>query len=57
MRRYTPGRPSAVETWMRQPVLNFIYSIKVCELITHVKRFEDTEALVENFGYTADILG
>ena len=42
---------------MRQPVLNFIYSIRVCELITHVKRFEDTEALVENFGYTADILG
>lgn len=47
----------AVETWLRQPVTNFIYTNKVCELITHLKRFEDTQSLVEDFGYIADMLG
>ena len=30
---------------------------KVCELITHIKRFEGTETLVKDFGLIADILG
>ena len=36
---------------------NFIYTVKVCELITHVKRFECTKTLVKDFGFIADLLG
>lgn len=48
---------AAVKAWLRQAAPDFIYTVKVCELITHVKRFEDTETLVEDFGYIADLLG
>ncbi|WP_426124327.1 DUF72 domain-containing protein [Pararhizobium sp. PWRC1-1] len=48
---------AAVKTWVRQAAPDFVYTVKVCELITHVKRFEDTETLVEDFGYIADLLG
>lgn len=47
----------AVRTWIRQAVPGFVYTIKVCELITHIKRFEGTQELVEDFGYIADLLG
>lgn len=47
-----------VRSWRRQPGdRNFIYTIKVCELITHIKRFEGTKTLVKDFGAIADILG
>lgn len=47
-----------VRSWLRQPGdRNFIYTIKVCELITHIKRFEGTKTLVKDFGAIADILG
>ena len=47
-----------VKTWLRQPgARNFVYTVKVCELITHVKRFEGTKTLVKDFGMIADILG
>lgn len=36
---------------------NFVYAIKVNELITHTKRFKGTKELVKDFGYIADILG
>ena len=46
-----------VKTWLRQPrSQTFIYTVKVCELITHVKKFEDTQVLVKDFGLIADIL-
>ena len=48
---------AAVKTWLRQARQNFIYTVKVCELITHVKRFEDTKNMVRDFGYIADLLG
>ncbi|CAN7701985.1 DUF72 domain-containing protein [Rhizobium sp. LjRoot98] len=48
---------AAVKIWIRQTVPSFVYTIKVCELITHIKRFEDTQELVEDFGYIADLLG
>ena len=48
---------AAVKTWLRQAAPDFVYTVKVCELITHVKRFEGTETLVEDFGYIADLLG
>ena len=35
----------------------FVYTVKVCELITHVKRFAGTKTLIRDFGLIADILG
>lgn len=48
---------AAVKTWLRQAKRSFVYTVKVCELITHVKRFQDTADLIEDFGYIADLLG
>ena len=31
--------------------------MKVSELITHIRRFQDTETLIQDFGYIADMLG
>jgi uncharacterized protein YecE (DUF72 family) len=42
---------------IRQADPDFVYTIKVCELITHIKRFEETETLIKDFGYVADLLG
>ncbi len=33
------------------------YTVKACELITHVKSFTGTKTLVADFGYIADLLG
>ena len=46
----------AVKTWLRQANSDFIYTVKVCELITHIKRFDDARTLIKDFGYIADIL-
>lgn len=47
-----------VKSWRRQPgKRNFVYSVKVCELITHIKRFRATKTLIKDFGMIADILG
>ena len=35
----------------------FVYTVKVCELITHVRRFKSTKTLIRDFGIIADILG
>lgn len=35
----------------------FIYTVKVCELITHVRRFKATKQLIKDFGLIADLLG
>ncbi len=47
-----------VRSWRRQaddhPML---YTVKVPELITHIRKFENTAALVEDFGFVADLLG
>ena len=49
---------NTVKTWARQArTIDFIYTVKVCELITHVKRFSRTQTLVKDFGYIADLLG
>jgi len=48
---------AVVKTWIRQADPNFVYTIKACELITHIKRFEDTETLIQDYGYIADLLG
>jgi len=47
-----------VETWLRQAGRRrFVYTVKVSELITHVKRFVGTKTLVRDFGHIADLLG
>ena len=49
---------NTVKTWARQAKNGkFIYTVKVCELITHVKRFSRTHTLVKDFGFIADVLG
>lgn len=46
-----------VAVWQRQAGRKkFIYTVKVCELITHIKRFTGTKTLVHDFGYIADFL-
>ena len=47
-----------VLAWRRQPgERKFVYAVKVCELITHIKKFKGTKTLIRDFGYIADILG
>ncbi len=47
-----------VETWRRQADGRaMVYSVKASELITHIRKFEDTEVLIRDFGYIADLLG
>ena len=47
-----------IETWRKQAEgRDMIYTVKVSELITHVRRFEDTKSLIRDFGHIADLLG
>jgi uncharacterized protein YecE (DUF72 family) len=47
-----------VDTWNRQVGRRkFVYTVKVSELITHVKRFSKVKTLIEDFGLIADRLG
>jgi hypothetical protein len=49
---------AAVQAWRRAPgKKKFVYTVKVCELITHIKKFKGTKTLVRDFGMIADILG
>ncbi len=49
---------ATVRGWLKQAEgRRFIYTVKVCELITHVKRFTGTKTLVRDFGQIADLLG
>ena len=49
---------ATVQSWLRQiGRRRFVYTIKVCELITHVRRFNGTHELIRDFGYIADLLG
>jgi uncharacterized protein YecE (DUF72 family) len=49
---------NTVKAWKRDAgTSDFIYTVKVCELITHVKRFRSTQTLIKDFGYIADLLG
>lgn len=48
----------AVRAWSKQVGRRrFVYTVKVSELITHVKKFSRTEELVRDFGLIADLLG
>ena len=49
---------ATVKTWRQNAGRRkFLFTVKVCELITHVKRFTGTKELVRDFGFIADLLG
>ncbi len=49
---------AAVKVWDTQAAgREMIYTVKASELITHIRKFEDTQALIRDFGYIADLLG
>lgn len=49
---------ATVKGWRKQAGrTRFLYTVKVSELITHVKRFVGTRQLVQDFSYIADLLG
>jgi len=49
---------ATIKTWIKQAGRRrFVYTVKVCELITHVKKFKGTKQLNKDFGLIADLLG
>jgi uncharacterized protein YecE (DUF72 family) len=49
---------ATVQSWRRNVGRRkFVYTVKVCELITHIKRFSGTKELIRDFGHIADLLG
>jgi uncharacterized protein YecE (DUF72 family) len=49
---------AGVQAWRRQPGgKDIVYTVKVCELITHIKKFKGIKTLIQDFGMIADILG
>ncbi len=49
---------ATVQGWLRQAGRRkFIYTVKVCELITHTRRFAGTKRLIGDFSFIADLLG
>lgn len=54
---YSWPTQSGVKAWLRAANLKqFVYTVKVCEHITHVKKFAGTKNLVRDFGVIADLL-
>ena len=49
-------RLATVQNWARQATPDFQYSVKVNQLITHLKRFKNTKKLVRDFCRFADLL-
>lgn len=48
---------NSVESWNKQIGRRpFVYTVKVCELITHLKRFVGTKTLIKDFGFISDLL-
>jgi uncharacterized protein YecE (DUF72 family) len=55
---YSWPTPATVHSWVRQiGRRKFVYTVKVSELITHVRRFTRTRNLIRDFGHIADLLG
>ena len=55
---YSWPTTNTVKAWLRQATTRgFVYTVKACEMITHVKRFRSTKTLVKDFGFIADLLG
>ena len=48
----------SVQSWRKQAEgRDMVYTVKVSELITHIRKFEGTGTLIRDFGYIADLLG
>ena len=55
---YSWPTANTVKAWLRQAeTIDFVYTVKVSDLITHVKRFRRTKTPVQDFGFIADLLG
>lgn len=55
---YSWPTAATVQKWLRDVKRRrFLYTVKVCELITHKKRFFGTKTLIEDFYFIAKILG
>lgn len=55
---YSWPTANTVKGWVHQAgESDFVYTVKVCELITHVKQFRHTKTLVKDFGWIAHLLG
>ena len=55
---YSWPTASTVKTWIRQANgWDFVYSVKVCGLITHTLQFVGTERYIQDFGFIGDLLG
>jgi uncharacterized protein YecE (DUF72 family) len=55
---YSWPTTASVRTWVRQAGRRkFVYTVKVSELITHIKRFNGTKRLIRDFCHIADLLG
>ena len=49
---------ATVKTWIKQAGRRrFVYTVKVSELITHIRKFKGTKQLIKDFGLIADLLG
>lgn len=49
---------ATVKSWIRQaPSKQFIYTVKIPELITHIKKFKGTQNLLNDFDMVATVLG
>jgi uncharacterized protein YecE (DUF72 family) len=49
---------AGVQAWLTQAEGRpMTYTVKVSELITHIRKFEDCATLIRDFGYIADLLG
>lgn len=55
---YTWPTLAGVQAWRAQAEGRpMIYTVKASELITHIRKFEDCQTLIRDFGYIADLLG
>lgn len=49
---------NTVKTWYKQAISKgFVYTVKIPELITHIKKFVGTKELIKDFDLVADELG
>ena len=55
---YSWPTANTIKTWIRQAKTNpdFVYTVKVSELITHVKKFQGTKLLINDFYHIATLL-
>ena len=55
---YSWPTAATVKSWLKQAGRRkMLYTVKVCELITHTRKFTRTQELVKDFSYIADMLG